>query len=295
MTFQDVETARKTYKDKVRRGLLISVAVLAISFTFFFALGPIMGMLFLVLAVSTPVFTIAVTNQDRIAYRKAYKGYFVEQNLKKIFTHVIYDHEKGFSPAVIRESGMMRLADMFYSNDLTIAKYGKIPFAQADVAITRVYTDNKGNTHEYPVFKGRYMIFEFPKKFDYRLEVVGKKFKLYQVPKRAKNHEMERIETESTDFNHNFRVYGDDGFESFYLLAPDVIAKIEDIAKRYNYKLLLGFYNNKLIVALDDGKDAFEPPKFTKPINEKQEMAKVRDDIKVITDFVDVISPHSMV
>ena len=50
-----------------------------------------------------------------------------------------------------------------------------------------------------------------------------------------------------------------------------------------------------MLVALDDGKDAFEPPKFTKPIDEKQEMAKVREDIKVITDFVDVISPHSMV
>ena len=292
MTFQDVETARKTYKDKVRRGLLISAAVLAISFSFMFMLGPIMGILFMILAVSTPVFTIAVTNQDRIAYRKVYKGYFVEQNLKKIFTHVIYDHEKGFSPDVIRESGMMRLADMFYSNDLTIAKYGKIPFAQADVAITRVYTDNKGDTHEYPVFKGRYMIFEFPKKFDYRLEVIGKRFKLYQIPGKAKDHKMEKLETESTDFNHNFKIYGDDGFESFYLLSPDVIAKIEDIATRYDYKLLLGFYDHKLIVALDDGKDAFEPPKITQPLDEKQEMKKVAGDIKVITDFVDVISSH---
>ena len=292
MTFTDVETARKTYQTKFNKGLLISGIILAIAFSFLFLLGPILGMLFLVLAISAPVFTIAVTNQDRIAYRKAYKGYFVEQNLKKIFTHVIYDHEKGFSPAVIRESGMMRLADMFYSNDLTIAKYGKIPFAQADVAITRVYTDNKGNTHEYPVFKGRYMIFEFPKKFDYRLEVVGKKFKLYQIPGKAKNHKMEKLETESTDFNRNFRIYGDDGFESFYLLAPDVIAKIEDIATRYDYKLLLGFYDNKLVVALDDGKDAFEPPKITGPLDEKQEMKKVAEDIKVITDFVDVISSH---
>lgn len=292
MTFTDVETARKTYKDKVRRGLLISVVVLAISFTFFFALGPIMGMLFLVLAVSTPVFTIAVTNQDRIAYRKAYKGYFVEQNLQKIFTHVSYSHEQGFSPDVIKESGMMHLADRFYSNDTVIAKYQNIPFAQADVTLTRVYTDDKGNTHEYNVFKGRYMIFEFPKKFDYRLEVIGKKFKLSKVPGKLKNRKMTEIETESPDFNRNFRVYGDDGFESFYLLAPDVIAKIEDIAVRYNYKLLLGFYDHKLVVALDDGKDAFEPPKFSHPLDEKTEMKKVAEDIKVITDFVDVISSH---
>lgn len=295
MTFADVETARKAYQKKFNKGLLISGIILAIAFSFLFLLGPILGMIFLVLAISAPVFTIVVTNQEKTAYKKAYKGYFIEQNLNKIFKHLTYSHEQGFSPDVIRESGMMRLADMFYSNDLTIAKYKNIPFAQADVAITRVYTDDKGDTHEYPVFKGRYMIFEFPKKFDYRLEVIGKKFKLYQIPGKAKNHQMEKIETESTDFNRNFKVYGDDGFESFYLLTPDVIAKIEDIAIRYNYKLLLGFYDHKLIVALDDGKDAFEPPKFTKPINEKQEMAKVATDIKVITDFVDVISPRSMV
>lgn len=292
MKFEDVETARKAYQQKFNKGLLISGIILIAALSSLFLLGPILGMILIILAISTPVVVTFITTKEKTAYKKAYKGYFIEQNLKKIFTHVTYSHEQGFSPDVIKESGMMHLADMFYSNDLTIAKYKNIPFAQADVAITRIYTDDKGNTHEYPVFKGRYMVFEFPKKFEYRLEVIGKKFKLYKIPSKLKDHKMEKLETESTDFNRNFRIYGDDDFESFYLLAPDVIAKIEDIAIRYNYKLLLGFYDHKLIVALDDGKDAFEPPKFTKAINEKQEMAKVKTDIKVITDFVDVISSH---
>lgn len=292
MTFADVENARKNYQTKVYKGLLISGVIFVLAFTSMFLLGPILGMILIVLAFSTPVVVAFITNKEKVAYRKAYKGYFVEQNLQKIFTNVNYGHDNGFSPNVIRESGMMRLADRFYSNDATIAKYKNIAFAQADVAITRVYTDDKGNTHEHIVFKGRYMMFEFPKKFKYRLEVIGKKFKLYKIPGKLNDHKMEPLETESTDFNRNFGIWGDDGFESFYLLAPDVIAKIEDIAMRYDYKLLLGFYDNKLVVALDDGKDAFEPPKFSQPIDEKQEMEKVKNDIKVITDFVDVISSH---
>lgn len=293
MTFRDVETARKVYYQKFKRGLFITLGLAALACTSIFTFGPFLALpLIMVAAGVGAIVTAFTTNKEKIAYRKAYKGYFVEQNLKKIFTHVIYDHDKGFSPAVIRESGMMRLADKFYSNDTVIAKYKSIAFAQADVGIIQVYTDDKGNTYENILFKGRYMIFEFPKKFEYRLEVVGKKFKLYQIPGKAKDHKMEKLETESTDFNHNFRIFGDDGFESFYLLAPNVIAKIEDIAKRYNYKLLLGFYDHKLIVALDDGKDAFEPPKFSKPIDEKVELKRVADDIKVITDFVDVISSH---
>lgn len=290
MTFADVETARKTYKTKFDKGLLITLIITILSCAFL-PLIPFVGFLIVIFVAGIGyIFTSYLTTKERTAYYKAYKGYFVEQNLNKIFKNVIYDHAKGFTPDIIRESSMMRLADRFYSNDLTLARYKNINFAQADVTITRVYTDDNGNTNEYPVFKGRYIMFEFPKKFEYRLEVIGKKFKLYQVPGKAKEHKMEKIETESIDFNRNFRVFGDDDFESFYLLAPNVIAKIEDIAKRYNHKLLLGFYNNKLIVALDDNRDAFEPPKFKKPIDEKEELKKVNADIKVITDFVDVIS-----
>ena len=291
MTFIDVETARKTYYEKFKKDLLISAVITLIFGVVFSILIPFFGVVVAIIVFGMSyIFTSYFTNQYRVAYRKAYKGYFIEQNLKKIFKNVIYDHEKGFSSAVVRESRMVQLADKFASNDLTLAKYKNIAFAQADVAIIRVHTDSDGHTHEYAIFKGRYMIFEFPKKFDYRLEIIGKKFKAYSIPGKIDNRKMVKLETESVEFNRNFKIFGQDGFESFYLLDPAVIAKIEDIAVHYDHKLLLGFYDNRLVVALDDGKDSFEPPKFTQPIDEKTEMQKVYTDIKVITDFVDIIA-----
>ena len=289
MTFEDVETTRKNYQEKFKKYLFSSLLIAATACIVTFFVLPILTIpLFLFIATAIFIIITVVTNKYKAAYKKAYKGYFIEQNLNKVFSSVVYDHEKGFSPDVIRESGMMRLADRFYSNDLTIAKYQKIAFAQADVGIIQVTTDDKGNTYETPIFKGRYMVFQFPKKFDYRLEVVGKKFRAAKVS----GEQMRRIETESTNFNHYFKVYGEDGFESFYLLDPAIIAKIEDLGAHYKYKLLLGFYDNKLVVALDDGKDSFEPPSFMRPIDEKTEMEKVQAGIKVITDFVDIISSH---
>lgn len=301
MTFQDVETARKNYWDKLRARLIVSIIVSVVICALLFIIG---SSNFFYVAIFIPViFSIAVviivlvTRKEAAAYRKAYKGYFVEQSLQNIFTDLSYTHESGLDPNILRATGMINTGDVYTSNDLTIAKYKEVGFVQADAHIQREDTDSDGNTTYYTIFKGRFMIFEFPKKFNFKLELVGKKFRAYRIPgKDSKNNrEMSKVQTESNEFNHAFKIFAQDGFESFYLLVPDVIAKIEDIAKRYNYKLLLGFYDNKLVVALDDGKDAFEPPKFTKPINEKQEMAKVRDDIKVITDFVDVISPRSMV
>lgn len=289
MKFEDVETARKAYSDKFKKYLFSSLLVAAAICLIAFFMQPILAIpLFLFIVAAIFIIIAIATNKYRTTYKKAYKGYFIEQNLNKIFSNLTYDHEKGFSPDVIRESGMIILADKFYSNDLTIAKYQKIAFAQADVGIIQVTTDDKGNSYETPIFKGRYIVFQFPKKFNYRLEVVGKKFRAAKVS----GEQMNKLETESTDFNRYFKVYGEDGFESFYLLDPAVIAKIEDLGAHYKYKLLLGFYDNKLIVALDDGKDSFEPPSFMKPIDEKTEMEKVKTDIKVITDFVDIISSH---
>lgn len=289
MTFEDVETARKAYYDKFKKYLLISLLLVILACFSVLISGPILAGPLIIIAIATGLIVASVmTSKQKIAYKKAYKGYFIEQTLNKIFTVLSYSHEQGFSSAVIRESGMMTLADRFYSNDLTIAKYKKIAFAQADVGISQTRTDDKGNTYEIPIFKGRYMVFEFPKKFDYKLEVVGKKFHAFKIA----SGKMKKLETESTDFNHHFKIFGEDGFESFYLLDPAVIAKIEDLAVHYDYKLLLGFYDHKLIVALDDGKDSFEPPSFMRPIDEKAEMKKVQTDIKVITDFVDIISSH---
>lgn len=293
MTFTDVETARKAYHEKFKKALTVSIIIALMIVIPSILIMPLASIIFIIIAigVSAVILTFA-TLKEKNAYRKAYKGYFVEQNLSKIFTNLTYSHDRGFSSSVLAESCMMNLGDKYSSNDLTIAKYKKIGFAQADVTILKEYTDDKGNTHEYPIFKGRYMVFEFPKKFDYRLEVVGKRFRAYRVPGKIDGRKMSKLETESTDFNHNFKLFGQDGFESFYLLAPDVIAKIEDIAEQYNHKLLLGFYDNKLVVALDDGKDAFEPARFTRPIDEKAETEKVSREIKVITDFIDVISSH---
>ena len=103
---------------------------------------------------------------------------------------------------------------------------------------------------------------------------------------------MSKIKTESEEFNRTFKIYGQDGFESFYLLDPAMIVKIQAISEYYKNKILIGFYDNKMLVALDDGKDSFEPHRASRPINEAEEMRRVASSIKVITDFVDIISSN---
>ena len=301
MTFQDVENARKIYWDKLKARLIVSIIVSVVICALLFIIG---SSNFFYVAIFIPViFSIAVviialaTRKEAAAYRKAYKGYFVEQSLQNIFTDLSYNHEAGLSSDVLKATGMVNTGDVYTSNDLTIAKYKEVGFVQADAHIQREDTDSDGNTTYYTIFRGRFMIFEFPKKFNFKLELVGKKFRAYRIPGKdsENNREMSKIQTESNEFNRTFKIFAQDGFETFYILDPAIMVKIQSIAERYNRKILFGFLDNKMLVAIDDGKDSFEAPRCSRPINEKAEFEKVASGIKIITDFVDVISPRSMV
>lgn len=307
MTFQDVETARETYHQKTKKGWLIIAGItgvlliVAIIFLLpkllknpgFWALETIMPsfvLVFFILVVGAIAISFA-TRKEAAAYRKAYKAYFVEQNLKNTFTDLRYSHENGLEENILDATGMINTGDRYSSNDLTIAKYKDVQFTQADAHIEVEHTDSDGNTTYITIFKGRFMIFEFPKKFNFKLELIGH-FGAASIPgkNQSTGRKMAKISTESTDFNHLFKIYAEDGFEAFYILDPAFMAKIEDISNRYKNRVLFGFINNQLLIGLSDGKDSFEPPKASKPIDEQAEMAKIRADIKVITDFVDSLS-----
>lgn len=295
MKFEDVESARETYYKKLKESYYVAGPIAIIISVLGFLASPFFGLFTLFIGIGAlTIYVYFKTNKYKIAYHKAYKGYFVEQNLKKTFADLSYDHQKGLDHSLLRTTGMINTGDVYSSNDLTIGKYKNVGFAQADAHIQTESTDSDGNTTYYTIFQGRFMIFEFPKKFNFKLELVGKKFHAYHVPGKDKNtgRKMVKIRTESSEFNQIFKIFGQDDFESFYLLDPAIIVKIQAIAERYKYKVLLGFIDNKMLVAIDDGKDSFEPPRFTKPIDEKAELEKISSDIKVITDFVDIISSH---
>lgn len=303
MKFEDVENARVRYKDKLTRTSLITVSILfVLALIVFFAITganfsivTILPALFMsaifVFAITAIVVAIA-TRKEAAEYKKTYKAYFVEQNLAKTFTNLQYQHEAGLNKQTLAATQMINTGDRYSSNDLTMGKYKNVNFTQADVHIEEEYTDSDGDTHYTTIFRGRFMIFEFPKKFNFKLEVVSKFFGVGKVPGRnpQTGRKFEKFEVESIDFNKKFKIYAEDGFETFYLLDPSFILKIEKVSAEYDKKMIFCFVDNKLYVGINEGKDSFEPPRPSKPIDEQLEIEKVSHDIKVITDFVDELS-----
>lgn len=294
MAFNDVEKAREAYHQKTKTGWIIISCAVALAILISFIIGIpflIAFFAFFVFIVGTIILSFA-SKKEAKNYRQAYKAYFVAANLQKVFQNLTYDHQKGISKSFINSTGMINTGDRFSSNDLTFATYKNTKFAQADATIQVEHTDSDGNTTYETIFKGRFMVFEFPKKFNFKLELIGKHFHAYKIPGKdpKTGRKMQKVQTESVDFNRKFKIFGADGFETYYILDPAIMVRIEQISDRFKNKILLGFTDNSLLVALNDGTDSFEPPRAGRPIDEAAEHQKILNDIRIITDFVDIIS-----
>ena len=220
-------------------------------------------------------------------YRKEYKAYFVEQNLKKSFTDLYYNHKEGLSKKTIEDTGMINLGDRYSSNDYVKGKYQEISFVQADVTIEKMGEDNY-----VTIFHGQWMIFEFPKKFNFRLQITDKKFGTASkglTKDKTIKREIKKIITESDSFNKQFNINGEDEFEAFYILDPAFIDRIEKLKKENQGTYCFCFYENQLQIAINNNKDVFEPPKAFRKLDEQKELEKVHQEIKTITDLIDFL------
>lgn len=299
MKFEELEQIRKNYTHRFMKTLAISACICLLPgillFGSFFAvrgsgLFVILPLIFLFLFVFSIsyIFATIFTKSDKAKYNDAYKTYFVDSALKKIFTDINYLHESGFSSGVLSSTGMMRTGDVYHSNDYVSGKYKDVCFSQADVCIQDEHSDSDGNTNYVTVFRGRWMVFEFPKKFISKMSIVLKGFRGNLVPRSNLNgKKIKKMQTESITFSKKFTVYAEDGLEMFYILTPDIIQRIEDIAVEGKRKIIFCFVDNKLHVGLHNNNDAFEPPRPFKPIDENVELIKIQADIKPITDFID--------
>ena len=299
MTFQDVEKARQVYAAKIKNQIIVTVIIVAlllipIIITSRNTMTTIFGIVLLGnFAIVISVIIARVFNHKaRQAYHDAYKAYFVEQSLKTTFTDLNYSHEAILPATILESTGVITTGDRYSSNDYISGKYRDIAFSQADVHIEEAETDSEGHVEYDTLFRGRFMIFEFPKQFEFKLAIIGNNFSAYTRPTSRGNNarKMEKISTESGEFNSQFRTLAEDGFEAYYILDPAFMVKLMDIDKNHNGKDIFCFMDNQLIIGINDGKDSLEPPQPLKPIEESNEKAKITNDIKMITDLVEQLS-----
>lgn len=221
-------------------------------------------------------------------FLQAFKASLVEAPICDTFSQVVYNPTKGIEKEVIKQTGIMSMGNIFLSNDYIQGYYRDVRFERSDVTIQDHV--NLGKTSYTTTYlKGRWLIFEFNKDFQFDLQVIDKKFKstsknssiFTQIDKRR-----HRIKFEDSEFNETFRVYGQDDPEAYYILTPQFMAVIKEMKCILDGTFMLGFINNQLHVAIHTNKDPMEPSIF-KNIDLHQIQSEVQTEIDIIINIID--------
>ncbi len=285
MNAEELEILRKKVNDIWLKGILGTVAgVILILIS-----GLNASLLIFVILIG--VFgTMTVAIGPAKEFRLAFKNTFVLKSLQSVFTDLVYRPDEGLDSSIIRDTGMMYMGDRYSSNDYVAGKYKNVGVVQADVHIEEKCErkDEDGKTEIYweTMFSGRWLIFDFNKRFRSSIQVRQKGFGNARLKKSDAGIEYKKVMFEDQAFNDSFSTYAYEELDAFYVLTPPLMEKIKKLANNMNGSLLFCFIDDKLHIGVQNSRDAFEHGTSTK-VDEEKIMRTISQDIKLITDFID--------
>lgn len=229
-------------------------------------------------------------------YKKIFKTNFVAESLKSVFDNLQYNPDAGIDESLIKSTGMIRMGNMYHANDYISGSYHNVSFVQSDIKIQdeHIHYDSDGHAHSEieNIFVGRWMIFDFNKRFSANVQVRTKNFYNSKLKIDKGESKYEEVKMEDDLFNKEFKIYAQNEHDAFYILTPHFMEKLKDVTDTLNTRIMFCFIDNKLHIAINNSKDAFEYSIFSK-VDESTIKDYVFKEIDVIVNFVEKLSLES--
>ena len=209
------------------------------------------GMPIMILGVLAGFVLIIVSVSIKNKLSKEFKEKFVVNLVKEIYPNSTYDPFGGISLESIYQPGFFKRPDRYSLEDHLVSSYDGVGFEMCDFTFEErhVTRDSKGNIREnYVTYaKGRFMIFDFKRDFNQVLKVVETTYLGLST------HGLEKIETESIDFNKKFKTYTSNSLTAFYVLTPQIQLKLLELESKFKGSIFFAYMKGKLYVAITDG------------------------------------------
>ena len=214
----------------------------------------------LIISLELPVFVLAIVfgfvfiginSSLKNKLSKEFKQKFVINLVKEIYPNSTYNPNVGIAVERIMEPGLFKRPDRYFLEDYLASSYEGVGFEMCDFTFQErhVTYDSKGHARTtYETYaKGRFMIFDFAREFNQVLKVVENAYLGLNT------RGLEKIETESIDFNKKFKTYTSDGVTAFYVLTPQIQLKLLELESKFKGSIFFAYMRGKLYVAITDG------------------------------------------
>lgn len=242
---KEFEEYRKEVCKKANKYYYIGIAIIVV--------GIVLMMLYplLVLVCIVGGVYIGIGSSMKTKLSNEFKSKFVVELVKEMYPDSVYQPTGGIPLAELLEPGLLTKPDRYTTEDYLKAEYDGVPFEMCDFDFKerRTTTDGRGHTTTtYVTYaKGRYMIFDFKREFTQTVKVVE------NTQLGVNTRGLEKIETESVDFNKKFKTYSSDPVTAFYVLTPQIQLKLLELESKFKGSIYFAYLKGKMYVVIADG------------------------------------------
>ena len=205
----------------------------------------------MVIGIVAGAILIGIGSSMKTKLSNEFKQKFVVNLVKEVYPDSVYNPKGGLSISQMLEPGLLSRPDRHYTEDYLKATYDGVPFEMCDFTFQERHTttDSKGHTRTYYVTyaQGRFMIFDFKREFNQVLKVVENSY--LGLTSRG----LEKVETESIDFNKKFKTYTSNPLTAFYVLTPQIQLKLMELESKFKGSIYFAYMKGKMYVVIADG------------------------------------------
>ncbi len=200
----------------------------------------------------------------------------IDENLR--YTKNIHVSEFEF----INSKLFTSIPDKLDGNDYISGKIDEVGIELSDIHAQKEHKDSKGRSSWSTIFQGLFIISEFNKNFNGRTIVLPDTAQSSfgdLVGGWLQSHNISRdelVKMDNPEFEREFVVYGSDQIEARYILNHTLMQRLIEFKKRLKHKIYISFVSSKIYIAIDYGKDLFEPAVFKTLLDYKVAMEYVK-------------------
>jgi hypothetical protein len=215
-------------------------------------------------------------------YIQNFKDQIIKPLIHEIDPSLHYLKDNHISQYQFQASHLFSAPDRLRGNDHIRGTIDGVKIEFSDLHAQKKHKDSKGRTSWSTIFQGLYIISEFPKHFH------GQTFILPDSAQKTfgsllgnwlqSNNFMrgELVKMDDIAFEREFVVYSQDQIEARYLLSHSLMQKILELRRKSAHPLSIAFVGNHIYIAIEYGKDLFEPTFFSSLLDYKLAMEYIK-------------------
>jgi len=203
------------------------------------------------------------------AYTKSFKAQIIKRLFQAISPDLSYLQFQHISQYHYKRSNIFKdRVDRYSGNDLVKGDVDGTLLQFSDLHSEYMTKDSKGNKSWHTTFKGLFMTAEFNKHFngktiilpDRAEQIFGSLIGNWMQSNNFSQREL--VKMDDPEFEKHFVVYGTDQIEARYLLTHSMMQRLLNLHKRTKGNLSVSFIGGQIYIAINNGRDHFEPTVF---------------------------------